>query len=237
MQDLNKIFQTALEYLLVKRGEQAALAKKIGMPASTLGDIKGGRRNASDEKKRAIAAALGYPDRAYENFLDIGRAILDGRPIPEPPTDFASEADLAADGYFRVPLDRANRLGAGGIQAQGVATPEDPISIALHGSTLGRRSGRHLQAFVVGGDSMEPLIGDGGLVVADLSRNNLADIKEGCIYLIGWDGDGSVKYLRWAEPGKLLAVESENKFHKTVIKKPREVTLIGQVIWSCRKHK
>ena len=29
----------------------------------------------SEETRRAIAAACGYPDRAYEDFLDIGRSL------------------------------------------------------------------------------------------------------------------------------------------------------------------
>jgi phage repressor protein C with HTH and peptisase S24 domain len=231
MEDLNKIFQTALGLKLTRRGDQAALARQIGMSTTTLGDIKSGRRNASDEKKRALAKALGYPGRQYENFLDLGR------PDSEQSSDYVPQGDLTAAGYFPVPLDQADRLGAGGIHALGQAKPEEVTTLMVHGDSIGRNNGRNLRAYVVGGDSMEPLIGDGGLVVADLSRNKLANIKDGGIYVIGWDEEGSVKYLRWAEKDKLLAVESENKFYKTMIKRPKEVTLIGQVIWSCRQHK
>jgi len=237
MQDLNKIFQATLEHLLAKRGEQAALAKRIGMPTTTLGDIKQGRRNASDEKKRAIAAELGFSGRHYENFLDIGRAVLAGRPVPEPPENYATQEDMPTAEYFHVPLDQSERLGAGGIHFLGQAKPEVETTFLIHGPTLGRQSGRNLRAFMVGGDSMEPLIGDGGIVVADLTKNRFENLREGAAYVIGWNEEGKVKYLRWAEKGKFLTVESENKFYKTVIKRPKEVTLIGQVIWSCRKHK
>jgi phage repressor protein C with HTH and peptisase S24 domain len=74
---------------------------------------------------------------------------------------------------------------------------------------------------------MEPLFANGGLVVADLAKNRTENLKEG----------GVVKYLRWVEKGKLLSIESENKLYAPVFRKVREVTLIGQVIWSCREHK
>ena len=242
MQDINKIFRQALLHFFdpasAKYGEQAALARKAGIVPSHLHDILVGRCGATEEKRRQFAAIFGYPDRLYDNFLEVGRCKLAGQPVPEPPNNFATPEDLADDEYFRVPLDQADRLGAGGIHSLGQAKPERKTTFLVHGPSLGRKNSRNLRAFVVGGDSMEPLIGDGGLVVADLTRNKLTDIKDGGIYVIGWDEEGSVKYLRWLEKDKLLAVESENnKFYKTVIKRPKDVTLIGQVIWSCRKHK
>jgi len=243
MEDINKIFQAALKETvdreLTERGERAAFARKVDIPQSRLNDILSGHTGTVEEKRRSLAAALGYHGHLYDYFLDRGRAIVAGRPIPEPPADYASEAETAAGGYFPVPLDRADRLGAGGIHAQGVAKPETATTILVHGPTLGRRNSRNLKAFVVGGDSMEPLIADGGLVVADLTKNRTENLKEGAAYVIRYDeeGDGAVKYLRWAEKGKSLILESENKFYKPVVRKLREVALVGQVIWSCREHK
>jgi transcriptional regulator with XRE-family HTH domain len=76
MEDINKIFQESLQYSLTKRGDQAVLARKAGVSTSQLNDILKGRRSGSEEMRRILAAALDYPGRHYEDFLDIGRAIL-----------------------------------------------------------------------------------------------------------------------------------------------------------------
>jgi len=241
MENINEIFRAALNCCLDERGRnaQADLARSLEISLKTINGIKQGRRGTKEQKKRAIAAYFGYFEHQFEDFLDRGRARLAGRPIPEPPAQYASEPDMAAAGYFKVPLERTDRLGAGAVHALGLVKPEGSDSLVVHSSIIGRQNGSHLRGYVVGGDSMEPLIADGGIVVADLARNRADNLREGAAYVINYDeeGPGAVKYLRWAEKGKRLALESENKFYKTVYRKIREVTLIGQVIWSCREHK
>ena len=56
-----------------------------------------------------------------------------------------------------------------------------------------------------------------------------------------WDREEecAVKRLRWAVPGKLLAVESTDQVaNPTIYLEPedRAVYLIGRVIWSWREH-
>jgi phage repressor protein C with HTH and peptisase S24 domain len=76
-------------------------------------------------------------------------------------------------------------------------------------------------------------------VVADLTKNRAESLKEGSLYVISYDEEksGAVKFLRWAEKGRLLALESENKLYKPVFRRVKEVTLIGRVVWSCRAYK
>jgi transcriptional regulator with XRE-family HTH domain len=231
MEDINKIFQEALQHFIHRHGDQSSLADQAEISRPYLNDILNGRRGGTEEKRRALAAALGYPGRHYEDFLDLGRAICAGRPLPEPLADSPNEADLAVAGYFQIPLDQASQPA--GLQGQKPAAE----AIVVHGPTLGVKSGRHLRAFTVGGDSMEPLLAQGGLVVADLTKNRAENLKDGSIYVLRYDGGEAVKFLRWAEKGKLLALESENKSYKPVFRRVKEVILIGRVIWSCRAHK
>ena len=86
---------------------------------------------------------------------------------------------------------------------------------------------------------MEPLLVHSGLIVGYLTQNRVESLKEGSIYMVCYDEEktGVAKYLRWAEKGRLLALESENKAYQPVYRKVKEVTLIGRVIWSCRQHK
>jgi phage repressor protein C with HTH and peptisase S24 domain len=110
--------------------------------------------------------------------------------------------------------------------------------IVVHGPSLNRRSAKNLQAFRVGGSSMEPLIADGGIVLADTGHTDLKRIKDGRIYVLCWDlsdGECAVKYLRWADQGRILSIESENPLVKPMFKRADEVALIGKVIWAWRE--
>jgi transcriptional regulator with XRE-family HTH domain len=80
VEDISKIFREAITHSLDKGewGKKSQLAKKIGIAPSQLHDILIGRRYGTEEQRRALAAALGYPGRTYEDFLDIGRKLLAG---------------------------------------------------------------------------------------------------------------------------------------------------------------
>ncbi len=136
-----------------------------------------------------------------------------------------------------MPFSDNMRLAAGPGGTIAVTDEAEASHIVVHGPSLGRHNAKKLQAFRVGGDSMEPVIAKNGIVMADLKHNDARHIHEGGIYVLCWDreeGECAVKYLRWAERGKLLSVESENNFYKPVFKNVDEVILIGKVIWAWR---
>lgn len=94
-------FLAALKKLTQKRGDQTKLTAKTGIRQGMISEIISGKKNGSDDTRRKIAAALGYPGRAYEDFLDIGRAILEGREpdltIKEHQKQGLGELNLAPD--------------------------------------------------------------------------------------------------------------------------------------------
>ena len=55
-----------------------------------------------------------------------------------------------------------------------------------------------------------------------------------------WDlhyGECAVKYLRWAEKGRILSIASEKaRVYPPFFKEVDEVQLIGRVVWSWREH-
>jgi hypothetical protein len=104
MEDLNEIFWTAMMYLMdeapQQRIKQIYLAKLSGVSASYLNDIRKRRNPGSDDAHRRIAAALGFPGRKYEDFLDVGRSLLAGHVggRPEyPPNELEGDADQAEE--------------------------------------------------------------------------------------------------------------------------------------------
>jgi transcriptional regulator with XRE-family HTH domain len=85
--DTKEFFLAALKKELASMGHggQARTARHAGVSRSLLNDILKGRIFGAEEKRRAIAAALGYDD--YEAFLDIGRSLMKVsavRNVPEP---------------------------------------------------------------------------------------------------------------------------------------------------------
>ena len=74
--DTKEFFLAALKKELAGMGHggQAKTARYAGVSRSLLNDILKGRSFGAEEKRRAIAAALGFED--YEAFLDIGRSLL-----------------------------------------------------------------------------------------------------------------------------------------------------------------
>lgn len=240
MSNIDSIFRAAMLSLMgTKRGDQIKLARKADVHPPYLNRIVNGG-NGSDDVYRKIAAALGYPGRQYEDFLDIGRAIVDGRPVPEPPCDYLSNSELNDRGFIAVPFSADMKLAAGCGGTIPYTDDERSSPVIIHGPTLKRRNARGLQAFQVGGDSMEPVIAAGGLVIADTSQNDLRQIKDGALYVLCWDlhdGECAVKILRWAEKGRLLSIESANPFYAPVFKSVDDIILVGRVIWSCREHK
>lgn len=238
---IDKIFQSALKAEVKESLDtQSAIAKKAGISVAYLNDLIHGRRFGSEDVRRRLALLFGWPH--YEGFLNIGRRELGLPLVKEAPPDegepaYMTEPELSERGFFAVPFSDNMRLAAGPGGTIEVTDEAETSHIVVHGPTLGRHNAKKLQAFRVGGDSMEPLIAKNGIVMADLKHNDVQHIHEGSVYVLCWDreeGECAVKYLRWAEKGKLLSVESENGFYKPVFKSVEEVLLIGKVIWAWR---
>ncbi len=239
--NMREIFLKAVFHLLTgKWGEKARLSRETGIDVGYLNRILSGKAPGSDSNRRAIAVALGYPGARYEDFLNIGRALLAGKepPAAEPPQPLTAD-EMSERGFFVVPFSDNMKLAAGSGGRIPVTDDEESSRIIIHGPSLRRHNAKKLQAFRVGGDSMEPVIAKGGIVLADLKQSDIRHIHEGGIYVLCWDlsdGECAVKRLRWAEKGKWLSIESEEKFYAPVVKRPQEVMLIGRVIWSWREH-
>lgn len=251
MNDIEEVFRAAaLMQIDKKRGEQARVSKATGIHPPYLNAILKGRKAGNEETRRKIAAALGFGGRQYEDFLEIGRAILEGRDPSGLQTVAGSSIipqgipadELDSYDFLRVPFRDDMRLFAGGGGAVPGTYDSDGSPVVIHRDAVSfRAKPKNLVAFRVGGDSMEPILAKGGIVVVDTSQNDLRRLKDGAIYALCWDRDEecAVKRLRWAAPEKLLSVESADPaVNPTIYLDPadRSVYLIGKVIWSWREH-
>ena len=236
------IFRRALQMEMAESAEtQTQIAKRADISVAYLNDLIHGRRQGKEDVRRRLSAVFGWND--YESFLNVGREDLGLPPVKPPPPareepDFLSGEAMEERGFFTVPFSDNMRLAAGEGGCIPVTDDAEQSVIVVHGPSIGRHTARNLQAFRVGGPSMEPLIADGGIVLADLAHNDIMHIKDGRIYVLCWDievGECAVKHLRWFEKGKIISIESEDRYYKPVLKSIDEVVLIGKVFWAWRE--
>ena len=233
-----------------RTGRQAELAAQTGISQSRISNMIAGRRIGTEVQRRVIAAALGYPGRAYEDFLDIGRQILAEaaataqpaptqiRPIlvPAPLRLRPLSPDKLKADYFQIPFRDDLCLAAGaGAAPEGFYQVENS-PVVIHKSALRRCRAAALKAFRVGGNSMEPTIRQNGIVVVDMSPRYGKTIKDEGIYMLHFDDEYAVKRLRWAKAGKMLAIVSDNQDFDIVYREVGEIDLLGRVIWSWGEH-
>jgi len=244
MENIDEIFKACLDFFIANYKSERQFALAIGITPDFLNKVRNRKRTCSDETKRQVADVLGYSGSRFEAFLQIGRDKLAGREPGIGDPTLPSDEELAAQGFMKVDFSDNMKLaaGSGGRVHIPVTEPAENSKVVIHRASLGRGTyhAHQLQAFRVGGDSMEPLIAEGGIVLADLTQNELRSIKEGNIYVLCWDlldGECAVKYLRWAKKNQFLSIESENaKAFPPVFRDVEDVKLIGRVIWSWREH-
>ena len=233
----NQRFRAFVEHQFSNKehGAKASLCKEIGLPPQSLDKFLHQNRDGGEDERRQIA---NYFNIAYDDALEVGRAILENRPVPSPEPKYLSSDELTERGFFTVPFSLEMRLSAGGGGTIQVDDDEDKSSIIIHGPTLGYHNSNNLQAFRVGGESMEPEIVAGGIVLVDKTHNRLEQLKDGSVYVGCWESDGEchVKRLRWADEGKLVAIESVNPMFPIIYKRPKDFyQLIGKVVWAWRE--
>jgi transcriptional regulator with XRE-family HTH domain len=242
MKNIDDVFKSTILYFMNFHGSQKNFASSLGISPSFLNDIIKMRRKADEETKRQIAGALGYPDRQYEDFLDVGRHILDGGDPNELfKRDFTeSTDDLKARGFMPVPYSDTMELDPVKLVIP-TTLSEEMSPYIVHAPSLGKVSSINFQALLVWSDSMSPVLEEGDVVLIDKSENDPYVHKVDCPYVICQDIDRSrhcdIKIITWADKGKSILISSP-KLYSTplIIKKVKDIKFIGRVIWAWKRY-
>jgi transcriptional regulator with XRE-family HTH domain len=238
MKSIDKIFSESLKYFVQQERSQRSFAAKVGISAPYLNDLLNGRRYGEDQTKRKIATALGYPDRHYEDFLDIGRIILNGSSVAES-DKFGNLSDEALRVRGFLPLNFSERMVLGPDNVIPTSLDISKTHVVVHGPSLRRSTATGLQAFKIPDDGMEPLMDKHGVVVADLTLNSPENVKDGQIYIVCLErdtGQCTIKYLGWAEKNKTLLLTAENRRVKPQVRHLDDIKIVGRVILSTRLY-
>jgi hypothetical protein len=215
------------------RGGKTALAKAIKVSTGLVGDVLAGRTRGSERTRRAMAAFLGFPGPGYERFLEIGRRLAEDAGLGQGPE---GELQAAEDGHVLVPVYERARVGSDGRLELVREGGDGPA--AVYAPVPVRFGRKPLRAFRVLGGWMEPLIAEGGVVVAE--ETALQSLDGGGPHVLCLDlGRGAleVRIAAWASPGGSLVIASADSIRRPPFVRPvDDVAVIGRVVWSSRPH-
>jgi len=240
-------FVAALKYWLNKkgRGAQNFLAIESGVSQTLLSLILNPQatKRAGIDSQEAIIKAAGF--KTYEDAIRFGRSLIETGKPPEPLPDqplivqvhSQTDKDIlngAADDYRGIPLYESGKLAAG-VNGVEFDPYESPVSmVVVYKPELKGCSRHNLAAIKVGGDSMEPTITKGSIVVVDLSDKVQA---EGKVFVVNTPSSGidiaSIKRIQKWEKGFVLL--SDNPSYPPVLSPLDWYRLcVGRVVWMWR---
>lgn len=205
---------------------QKPLADLIGTTKQTIYKLANGITKISPEWAQKIAPHLNVTP---EWLLMLGEE-PDGCEADLPPVVNTGEPD----GYVAVPFisTRAGMGGGGFVEGDYLGAPKYFEESFVRNELRARPA--DLRVIEVEGQSMEPVLHSGDVVLIDTRRH---DVIEPGIFVL-FDGDGVV--CKWvervygSEPAR-LRVKSENNRFTTYDVMAEQVQVLGRVVWYARR--
>lgn len=135
--------------------------------------------------------------------------------------------NIVFDDYF--PLHYSTNLSAGTLEELLDNDPDAVVYVPIKYQLMKKR----LHAFKVNGSSMNNVIEDGSIVIAEDVSNTLTSLKDGTIVVAFIDGQATVKRLYVNGASITLMPDSKDKSHQPIIINTEDtgVAIIGRVIW------
>jgi phage repressor protein C with HTH and peptisase S24 domain len=204
-------------------------SRKTGIPYPTLQDYLAGKIKPGADNLEKISMVF----HVNLNWLLTG----EGEPFVKKPVDVSGimkeekpveKADM--EDFVYVPVV------SGRISAGGGLIPDTSIELRLafrrdwikrHGDP------GNMSLIRVSGDSMEPTLYSGDIVLVDHNRNYID--PQGGIYAIAMDDIIMIKRLQMIYPAMKIRVISDNPRYETFELEPDRVVINGKVIWFGRE--
>lgn len=207
-----------------KLGGVPELGQATGISESTLYRIIGGETEAKAGQLAAIAR--------------VGGVSIDMLVITSPDDDHAVSMAGPSLGYANIPLyDVRAKAGNNGTQ---VGEEKQVNELAFREDWIRRElrvSPKDLRLIHVEGDSMEPDLRSGDIILVD--HTDTAARREG-VYVIRMDNALLVKALQRL-PGGVIKVTSRNPAYDPFsvnaidVESSEDFSIIGRVVWACRR--
>jgi len=142
----------------------------------------------------------------------------------------ASPERCVSSEYELIPLVR------GHISAGRGTLPENEIDmrVAFRKDWLKRKGSPNMMALIrVKGDSMEPTLHDGDIVLVNMEKKHID--AQGGIYAIAINDEIMIKRLQPLYPEKKIKIISDNQKYDSIIADPDQIKVNGKVIWFARE--
>ncbi len=231
---------------------QTAFADRIWRDVSTISKLEAGKLELSNSIRLAICDVLGvksewllfgrgamYEDRwvlLEERAKELGEDVytrLSGKKAGEaaeiPPNPPFPKGGLE-EGYVFVPQVR------GEISAGRGLTPDDTaeLRLAFRKDWIERKGDPANMSLVrVSGDSMEPTLKSGDIVLVDHNRNYID--PQGGIYAVSIDDGIIIKRVQVLYPSGRFKVISDNSRYEPFDAEPERLKVNGRVVWFGRE--
>lgn len=192
------------------------ISRLSGISSTTISDYLNGESSPNLERLGVLAEALGVSARA----LAFGEDSF----VPDPAAIYG-----VSDFLFVPRLDVAASAGHGSI----VDNEKERCRLAFRRDWLVREgiSTNDLAVIEARGDSMEPTIGSGDLLLIDLTQR---DPGAPGIFVLRTDGALLVKRLQLDLRGRVVAT-SDNQAYGELVASAGEIDVIGRAVWSGRR--
>lgn len=243
--DLDPDFIGRINVLIDRMGGAAPLARASGLSEGVIAKYRRGESDPSRMRLVALAAAGGVS----VEWLATGRRAAPSDPQADPQADLPGRAE--APDAFGDPRGIAMSAHADRLGAEFVLLPRYEVRAAAGGGALVhseqvvdhlafksdwvrhrlRRNPAHLGLIEAMGDSMEPTIADGDLLLVDFSENK---VKDNAIYALSADGDLIVKRIQRNPITGSLTIISDNPRYPPIVLEGHEAArlrVVGQVCW------
>ena len=186
------------------------IERKTGITVSTVNHIENARKRKINPF-HLIALSKIYKINVlkfYELIGYVDKEVLDDYHEKEAiKKNIAEIFDDIRNDYAEIPLFSSVAAGAGSIIDE---IPESYIKLPL--------KYRNLRAAFIHGDSMEPTLNDGGIVIFDPTKNE--NLKDGDIGIFFLNGDYFVK--RFYRTKSEVVLQSDNHIYLPIVVKPQQ---------------
>lgn len=213
-----KTFADRLDYALKdKNKRQVDLATGTGLSTALISQYLTGKFEAKNDKATLIADFLGINELWLMGLSDS----YEKEEIRE-----ISKTRIVFDDYF--PLHYCSNLSAGTLEELLENEPDAIVYVPIKYQVMKKR----LHAFKVNGTSMNNIIADGSIVIAE-DVSHLNQLKDGTVVVAFVDGMATVKRIYTNNNQITLMPDSSDKSHLPIIINAEEtqVSIIGRVIW------
>ena len=203
--------------LKIKEKSAKDLSDLTNIPKSSISQYMSGYAKPKSDRIHSIAKAL-----------HINEAWLLGFDVPMDKSDIIKQLEpinMIFDDYF--PLHYCTNLSAGSPTELLEAEPDAVVYVPIKFQNRKKR----LHAFQVNGTSMNNIIQDGSIVVAEEVPDTV--LKEGTIVVAWINGEATVKRIYPGDSQVTLMPDSTDKGHQPIIINTDEdqIYILGRVIW------